>query len=202
MGTYKPTLSIHAEITPPSKRNNNSSTLTIRYGFQPSRFGLCLIGISPKGIAYLAFVNHEDRQEGLTILKSRWPNVALIEDSALIKTAFTHIFNDQTSLAKSSPLAVHLQGTPFQLQVWQALTSTQPGTLHTYQDIATSIGKPKAYRAVGSALNKNRVAVLIPCHRVIPKNGGLGGFRWGSAIKEKLLQWEGIDINAPPNRTS
>jgi len=183
------TITLVCDITPLSHTERDATALVLRYGFHLTIAGLCLIALSPKGIAYLAFVPHEDRQDGLSTLALRWPNATLREDSAATAPLALQLFGQK-------PLTVHLQGTPFQLSVWQALANTQPGTLSTYQDIAVAIGKPNAYRAVGSALNKNRVAVLIPCHRVIPKSGGLGGFRWGASVKEKLLQWEGIDINA------
>ncbi len=85
------------------------------------------------------------------------------------------------------PLAI---GTPFQLQVWQALTLIPYGTTTSYREIALTIGSPKASRAVGSAIGANRLALLIPCHRVIRSNGDLGGFGWGLPTKQKILTHE------------
>lgn len=83
-------------------------------------------------------------------------------------------------------------GTPFQTAVWQALLEIPCGTVQTYSDLANRIGRPKALRAVGTAVGANPVTLLIPCHRVIPKSGGIGQYYWGSNIKQQLLDMEGV----------
>ena len=85
-------------------------------------------------------------------------------------------------------------GTPFQIKVWKALLNIKPGTTKTYADIAKLVGKPTAVRAVASAIAKNNIAILVPCHRVIRSDGSLGGFRWGIDLKKKLLQNEQIQV--------
>ena len=86
---------------------------------------------------------------------------------------------------------VHWQGTAFQQAVWQALMHIPAGTTVSYQELATRIGKPTAARAVGLAVGSNRLAVVVPCHRVVRTNGGLGGYKWGLARKQALLKNEG-----------
>ena len=93
--------------------------------------------------------------------------------------------------ANSDALELMVTGTPFQLQVWQATLCIAPGAVTTYQQIAERIGKPQAHRAVANALASNKVAYFIPCHRVLRKDGSLGGYRWGIEIKRALLKAEG-----------
>ena len=83
-----------------------------------------------------------------------------------------------------------LSGTDFQKEVWRATKDIEPGTTISYQQLANNLGKPKAVRAVGSALGKNNIAVIIPCHRIISSDGKLTGFRWGIQLKESLLEQE------------
>ncbi len=92
----------------------------------------------------------------------------------------------------SIPLAFH--GTDFQRRVWEELLKIPYGETTTYKEIATAIGHEKAVRAVGSAVGKNPIAILIPCHRVLPKSGGLGGFSGGLTWKRELLRREGHDF--------
>ncbi len=91
---------------------------------------------------------------------------------------------------RSFTVPLHLQGTPFQVQVWQALQEIPYGETRSYQEIAVAIGNPRALRAVGGANNKNPLALLVPCHRVIGKDGSLTGFGGGLDIKEWLLEHE------------
>jgi AraC family transcriptional regulator of adaptative response/methylated-DNA-[protein]-cysteine methyltransferase len=85
-----------------------------------------------------------------------------------------------------------LLGTPFQLKVWEALLKIPMGSLTTYGDIADIIGQPNASRAVGTAIGRNPIAFLIPCHRVIQKSGQIGGYMWGENRKRAIIAWEGL----------
>lgn len=87
------------------------------------------------------------------------------------------------------------KGTPFQQSVWNELLKIPRGETRTYEDIARAIGKPKAVRAVGTAVGKNSLAVIVPCHRVIRKDGSIGEYRWGIAKKKKLLESEGVSFD-------
>ena len=89
-----------------------------------------------------------------------------------------------------------LEGTDFQKSVWQALSNIPYGKTSSYKDIANQIGKPKATRAVGTAVGKNPFLIIIPCHRVIKTDGSIGGFAYGSEAKRKLLKIEGINLNS------
>jgi len=85
-------------------------------------------------------------------------------------------------------------GTPFQKEVWKALMKIRKGKTKTYKEVAEMIGKPAAVRAVASAIAKNNIAIIVPCHRVIRADGKIGEFRWGSNMKMKLLQIEGVQV--------
>jgi len=100
---------------------------------------------------------------------------------------FTAYFNKELT---EFDLPIHIKGTPFQLAVWDALMQLPYGTTASYSDIAHRIGNPKAVRAVGGAIGANPILAIIPCHRVIGKNGKLTGFRSGLAMKEFLLEME------------
>jgi AraC family transcriptional regulator of adaptative response/methylated-DNA-[protein]-cysteine methyltransferase len=90
----------------------------------------------------------------------------------------------------NAPISVCVRGTNFQTQVWRALLEIPPGTLTSYATVAAAIGKPRAVRAVGTAIGANPVAFLIPCHRVIRQTGELGGYRWGLPRKQAMYAWE------------
>ena len=87
-------------------------------------------------------------------------------------------------------IPIHPEGTPFQRKVWEALRTIPPGQTRTYGEIAAQIGQPGAARAVGGACNKNRMLLLIPCHRVVASSGKIGGFAYGTEIKRQLLRLE------------
>ncbi len=94
------------------------------------------------------------------------------------------------SILKEEPLSLLLAGTPFQHHVWKALLKIPKGKVRFYEDIAIELGDAKKCRAVGSAVGKNPLSWIIPCHRVLPKQGGIGNYYWGSELKEQLLKSE------------
>lgn len=112
----------------------------------------------------------------------------------LNKKPHTKTKQESIDFSKPENYTYDFHGTPFQIQVWKALIKIQPGTTKTYADIAKMIGKPRAVRAVASAIAKNNIAILIPCHRVIRSDGALGEYRWGKELKRKLLQSEQIHV--------
>jgi len=119
----------------------------------------------------------------------RWPAARYVADPALGDAYAGRLFAAPAPRSPA-PLRLFIAGTPFQLQVWQALLSLPPGALTTYGDLARRLGRPGAARAVGSAVGRNPLAWLIPCHRVVRENGALGGYAWGVARKRALLAWE------------
>lgn len=167
--------------TPASPRLHESDDyaepLTWYYG--ESRYGHALVAESVHGLIHFDFCNNKD--DALARLKQRFPTANLIEQPtpALLAT-LDH--------PDSAPSPLHLCGTPFQRKVWQALLHIPPGSTRAYGEIARQVGSQA--RAVGQAVGKNRLAVLVPCHRVTRADGGHGGFYWGTALKQRLLDQE------------
>jgi AraC family transcriptional regulator of adaptative response/methylated-DNA-[protein]-cysteine methyltransferase len=152
------------------------------YGFSATPFGECCIAFSNDGICALTFP--ESRESAYSDLDNRFPDVdfKLSEDKAdrLVRQIFEN----------GSKPVLNLIGTEFQLSIWDALQQVPAGRTTTYAQIAEVIGRPKAVRAVGTAIGANPIAYLIPCHRVIRTDGTLGGFRWGLECKKKMLAYE------------
>jgi AraC family transcriptional regulator of adaptative response/methylated-DNA-[protein]-cysteine methyltransferase len=188
-------LFVTCEAVTPGEFKNKGQGVTIAYGFHPSPFGKCLLGLTERGICHLAFVSGSQRQ-AVEDLQRRWPKASLAQDTErtrpLAQQAFARF--EQPCL---TPLSLFLSGTNFQLKVWEALLEILPGALTSYQDIAARLGLPAAARAVGNAVGQNPISVLIPCHRVIQKTGRFGNYRWGTARKKALLGWEAaLTINS------
>ncbi|XP_045469375.1 bifunctional transcriptional activator/DNA repair enzyme Ada isoform X2 [Harmonia axyridis] len=119
-------------------------------------------------------------------IKTYWPAANFSEDNVKIDRMIKNIFDKHNS----HELNLKLTGTEFQVSVWKALINIGEGSTVCYEDVAKAIGKPKAVRAVASAVKNNKLAYLIPCHRVLSKNGGLNEYKWGVHRKLKLLTYE------------
>jgi len=158
----------------------------IRYGFHPTLFGEAMIAVADQGICALWFVGDGSRAEAMARLTKEWSLADIEADqegtAGIAKRIFTHL--------PMGELKVHVQGTTFQVKVWEALLSLDPGQVTTYETMAQRVGDPSALRAMGSAIGRNPVAFVIPCHRVIRKSGELGGYRWGLDRKREILDWE------------
>lgn len=176
------------EAVTPQEYKQKGSGIRVEYGFHPTRFGTCLIGVTERGICWLSFIppDQEPRHE-LENMKAYWHNSIFHEDLQLTEEFVKHIFQPE---ALPKKLHVLVKGTNFQVKVWQALLSLPQGSVTTYQDIARQIENPKALQAVGSAVGANPIAYLIPCHRVIRKDGILGEYRWTPARKKSIIGWE------------
>jgi AraC family transcriptional regulator, regulatory protein of adaptative response / methylated-DNA-[protein]-cysteine methyltransferase len=180
-------LFVATEAVTPGEFKHKGAGLTIRYGFHPSPFGQCLVGVTGRGICHLSFVQPGGRSQALDELQKAWPEASLQEDPQATRPLISQIF---TLSEQSGPLGLHLCGTNFQIKVWEALLRIPPGTVVSYEDLAVSVGMPHAARAVGHAVGSNPVPVLIPCHRVIRKTGEFGSYHYGAARKKALLGWE------------
>lgn len=179
-------LFVNIEGMTPGEFKKQGQTLAIRYHFCKSPFGDMLVASTGKGLSNLMFV--ENREEGLQTLKNTWSNANLTEGKDTHIENMDRLFtNGQEDLDE---IKLHIKGTDFQLKVWEALLKIPSGQLAAYSDVAQSIDRPKASRAVGTALAKNPIAYLIPCHRVIKKAGGIGEYRWGNTRKTAIIGWE------------
>jgi len=170
--------------------------LTIRYGFHPSPFGTALVIIADQGLAGLAFADEGEETASLADMKARWPEADYVEDPAATASYAERIFKPENWRA-DQPLRVVFIGTDFEIRVWETLLRIPMGKASTYSDIAAHLGKPSAARAVGTAVGRNPVSFVVPCHRVIGKSGSLCGYHWGLTRKRAILGWEaGITAKA------
>jgi AraC family transcriptional regulator, regulatory protein of adaptative response / methylated-DNA-[protein]-cysteine methyltransferase len=184
------------EAVTPLEYKEHGSGIQIQYGFHHSPFGDCLIGITDRGICWLSFFAFdEDNRSALEEMKTYWHNSVFRENKELTQAFIDQIFHNV------SKKKIHLlvKGTNFQVKVWEALLRIPAGDVTTYQDIARSIKNPNALQAVGSAVGSNHIAYLIPCHRVIRKDGVLGQYRWSAARKKGIIGWE-MAQSEPPNK--
>lgn len=179
-------LFVGIEAMTPGEYKNGGAGLVIDYGFVDSPFGELLVAATAKGICHMAFV--QDRAAGLAMLAARFPAALQRARENAMHQSVQRVFEKEA--ADLPAIKLHLRGTAFQLKVWEALLHIPQGHLSTYGDLAQKLGKPKASRAVGTAIGANPVAYLIPCHRVIQGNGHIGGYMWGPSRKAAMIGWE------------
>lgn len=163
--------------------------LEILYGFHPSPFGHALVMITDQGLAGLAFADEGGEREALDDMRRRWPQARYNENSAATAAYAARIFNPGR-WEPDTPLKVVFIGTDFEIRVWETLLRIPLGKATTYSDIASHLGNPKASRAVGTAVGKNPISFVVPCHRVLGKTGNLCGYHWGLTRKKAILGWE------------
>ena len=156
----------------------------IYHGWYDSPFGPALVMATENGVCGLAFAQHDDHDATWQDMAARWPNANFQTKNQRLDDWATSIFH----FSGTAKLA--LIGAPFHIKVWQALMQIETGSVTTYSDIARTIGHPKAVRAVGTAVGRNPIALLIPCHRALRKDGSLGGYHWGMAKKRAILAYE------------
>ena len=154
----------------------------ISYGFSDTPFGRCCIGFTDQGI--FSFTFPETAAEGLDEMVRRYGCKKLIHNDEQSEVWAKQIFSS------APPPPIQLIGTPFQVSIWKELMNIHQGSNSTYQHIADAIGRPKAVRAVGTAIGANPIAFIVPCHRIIRSDGTLGGYKWGVERKKQLLLWE------------
>ena len=171
----------------PAQYSKRGQDMIIQYGFHDSPFGPYLLGVTEKGICHMSFIE-SDENLSLQALTSIWPGATFIEDQASTQSIHEQIFNSQQKQA--SNLTLLLKGTNFQIQVWQALLRIPIGRISSYEDLANLTGKPSATRACASAIARNNIAWLIPCHRVVRKIGDSGKYRWGANRKKLIIAYE------------
>ena len=171
------------ESMTPGEFAKGGAGLDIHFGWFDSPFGEALAMGTERGLCGLAFAGETGRTESFTDLAGRWPNARFVEDPEKLAGWVTAAFEGgETKLL--------MLGAPFQIKVWEALLNIPSGQVTTYSEIAQAVGNPKAVRAVGTAVGRNPVSWLIPCHRALRKSGGLGGYHWGLPVKRAMLAYE------------
>jgi AraC family transcriptional regulator of adaptative response/methylated-DNA-[protein]-cysteine methyltransferase len=182
-------LFVTCEAVTPGEFKTKGEGLTITYGFHASPFGECMLATTDRGICGFYFVKNGNQNHIFSELKYSWKNAELVEDSNASRTLVNQIFNPSFA-NKFVPLHLILNGTNFQIKVWEALIKIPFGAMVSYEDVAVQIGQPKATRAVGTAIGNNPISFIIPCHRVIRKNAEFGNYGGGPARKKAILGWE------------
>ena len=181
-------LFVACEAMTPGEYKALGGGLTIRWGLHETPFGPSLVGTTERGVCWLSFAERADGRDALIELATVWPAARLVEDAdATLPIAF-RAFGWEGS--QPAPLRLLMKGTNFQIKVWEALMRIPSGAVVSYEDVARAVGQPTAMRAVGAAVGRNPVCVLIPCHRVIQKSGIIHNYRYGVPRKRALLAWE------------
>jgi len=180
----------HEAMTPGEYRRRGAG-LKMAYGFHASPFGEALVIATERGVAGLAFVNNDagqTRADALADMTRRWPQASFVPAPDKTLPHARAIFGK--AWRERQPVRLVLIGTDFDVRVWEALLRIPVGGAVTYGDIARHIGSPTAARAVGAAVGRNPISFVIPCHRVLRADGGLGGYHWGITRKRALIGWE------------
>ena len=171
-------------------------------GFSESPFGRCFLAKGPRGIIHISFVEIGNDNTALEMIQKDWPLSFINRDDAIVRQIASRIFNPLSHAPSSVPLKAYIRGTAFQVSVWRALLQVKFGTLVSYGQLAKIIGQPTALRAVGAAVGQNALAYLIPCHRVVPKTGIIGNYRWGKIRKRVMVAWESSAYFTPKGNDS
>ena len=174
------------EAMSPGEYARRGDGLSIRYGWHDSPFGDMLVMGTDRGICGLGFAAEAGRDAVVEDLAKRWPGAGYVEDREYLREPVSHM------LKPAGSVRLQLIGAPFQIKVWEALLQIPSGRVTTYSDVARHIGNPRAVRAVGTAVGRNPVSWLIPCHRVLRQSGHLGGYHWGLSVKQAMLAREAV----------
>ena len=156
--------------------------LVIRWAYVATPFGEALVMATDRGICGMGFTEEFGRDWSMVDLTARWPKASYVQDDAVSALA------SEAMAGRAARL--HLIGAPFQIKVWEALMHIPSGHVTTYSELAGAVGHPTAQRAVGTAVGRNPISFLVPCHRALRKSGGLGGYHWGLPVKRAMLAWE------------
>lgn len=177
-------------MTPGAYRKGGQG-MEIRYTIVDSPYGRLLVGATDRGVCSVILGDREATLE--RDLTTQFPNATrtrVDEGDVWLARLVRHVAEQVKRPGATESIPLDLHGTAFQYRVWEALVAIPPGETRTYTQLARQVGKPRAVRAVASACAANRVAVVVPCHRVIRSDGSLGGYRWGLPRKEALLRQE------------
>lgn len=191
-------LFVSHEAMTPGEYKLRGQGIQMAYGFHPSPFGDALVMMTERGVAGLAFVDEDKgqtRQEALADMTRRWPKAAYVEAPGRTAPAARQIFDAQ-GWSPDKPVRLVMIGSDFDVRVWETLLKIPMGRAVSYADIARHLGQPTASRAVGTAVGRNPISFVVPCHRVLRGDGSLGGYHWGLTRKRALIGWETGRVSA------
>lgn len=184
---FSPPVATIKAITPDEYRSAGRGW-TMEYGFADTPFGQCFIATTPQGICTLQFVD-DNTEDILSAYQEEWHQAIHKQNDAMAKNIIWDIFSNTLS-KRGESLKLHVKGTPFQIEVWEALLTIPMGKVVTYGELSQLMNRDKAVRAVASAIARNPVGLIIPCHRVIRSSGAIGQYHWGSKRKAEMIGWE------------
>lgn len=182
------------EAMSPGDYAKGGEGLVINWGWFDSPFGPAIVMGTDKGICGMGFAAEMGHEPALQDLTRRWPKARFDESPNALRPWVQSAFGADPD----APTPLHLIGAPFQIKVWEALMRVPSGHVTTYSEIAGAVGHPGAMRAVGTAVGRNPISFLIPCHRALRRDGGLGGYHWGLPVKRAILAWEAARADAIP----
>ncbi len=182
---------VQLDAVTPGEYRNRGSEVRIDYGTHPTPLGPMMVAVTQRGVCRAEFTEATSEEQFLAQLRTDWPDSGIRENPISTRHVIDAFFGHESS-AREGPLSLHVAGTNFQVAVWRALLRIPPGMLASYSQVAEALGAPGSARAVGNAVGRNPVALLIPCHRVIQQSGALGGYRWGATRKLMAQTWERV----------
>lgn len=172
------------EAMSPGEYARGGEGLLVRQGWFDTPFGRTIVMGTERGICGMGFAAEMGEAGAVEDLRRRWPRASFVEDADLLAPWVAAAFGG------GAEVPLYLIGAPFQIKVWEALLRVPSGHVTSYSQLAGAVGLPKAVRAVGTAVGRNPVSFLIPCHRALRKSGALGGYHWGLPVKRAILAWE------------
>jgi AraC family transcriptional regulator, regulatory protein of adaptative response / methylated-DNA-[protein]-cysteine methyltransferase len=172
----------------PSTYRRGAAGVPIRFTTVDSAVGRLLIAATARGVCLVSMGRSDAELQAL--LRREYPAATITRDSGGLSAWTRQVLDHLGGRIPRIDLPLDIQATAFQWQVWDALTAIPAGSTRTYAEVAAAIGRPGAARAVARACAANPVALAIPCHRVVPAAGGVGGYRWGASRKQALLAQE------------
>jgi len=179
---------VQLEAASPGEFKAGGAGMEIRYSVIGGPFGDAFIAVTPRGICKLSFLSNNNIEQQIVDLNAQWPAAKLVNQASETTQMVEALFAGKQTI--NGPLSLYVKGTNFQINVWRALLQIEPGCINSYAQVAAAVGKPKASRAVGTAIGSNQVAFFIPCHRVLQQSGQIGGYLWGETRKHAIHAWE------------
>ena len=179
---------VQLEAASPGEFKAGGAGMEIRYSVIGGPFGDAFIAVTPRGICKLSFLSNNNIEQQIVDLNAQWPAAKLVNQASETTQMVEALFAGKQTI--NGPLSLYVKGTNFQINVWRALLQIEPGCISSYVQVAATVGKPRAYRAVGTAIGSNQVAFFIPCHRVLQQSGQIGGYLWGETRKHAIHAWE------------
>jgi AraC family transcriptional regulator of adaptative response/methylated-DNA-[protein]-cysteine methyltransferase len=181
-------LFVKIEGVSPQQFKSAGAGLAIFYGYHATPFGMCFIAVTDRGICDLHFIDEDATRYEYHNFLQKWRFATIDHRPDITQKYIFRIFKPASTNRERLNLLV--QGTDFQVKVWEALVNIPFGGVQSYGQISDKVGHPGSIRAVASAAGKNPISYLIPCHRIVRKNGEVGDFTYGKIRKQALISWE------------